>query len=152
MLGMIWHMFRMNWSIGKRRIVQRIVVVVVVGGEIIGMVEQQQQQQQQQQRQQQQQQQGAASANGGTTTRYQVPTNALHAYRTLVGGDNADDSTVASGDYLESSGDSGEDPYGSSGNGRQLRRKSRQNSISTCMSALTLDSCELVDILENLEI
>lgn len=76
--------------------------------------------------------------------RYQVPPDALQQYRTLV--NSSDDDT--SGDNLDESGRGDDD--GNSEPGMDRRRS--HASVGTCMSSLTMDSRDLVDILEQLEL
>jgi len=85
-----------------------------------------QKQEQQQQPQQKKKSQSAAQGQDGVA-RYQVPSDALEQYRTLTSG----------GSETESS----DDPF-----------PDRRQSYASVMSSLTLDSNDLVDILEQLEL
>jgi hypothetical protein len=74
---------------------------------------------------------------GSGVHRYQVPTDVMQQYRTLV---NSSDEDTNDGN------DIGEHDRG------KLDRRQSHASVGTCMSALTMDSGELVDILELLEL
>jgi len=95
--------------------------------------------------QQPQKSQSAQGQSQGKVARYQVPSDAMQHYQTLV--NSSDDDTSAENLDQE------RDQSGSgSGDNQGLDRRRSYASEGTCMSSLTLDSCDLVDILEQLEL
>lgn len=108
----------------------------MTGGKESKPDQKQEQQQQQQQQPQQRKKNSQSTAQGQDgVARYQVPSDALREYRTLTSG----------GSETESSGDP-------SPREQDDRRLDRRQSYASVMSSLTLDSNDLVDILEQLEL
>eukprot|EP00571_Detonula_confervacea_P004971 CAMPEP_0172323554 /NCGR_PEP_ID=MMETSP1058-20130122/49031_1 /TAXON_ID=83371 /ORGANISM="Detonula confervacea, Strain CCMP 353" /LENGTH=386 /DNA_ID=CAMNT_0013039587 /DNA_START=90 /DNA_END=1250 /DNA_ORIENTATION=- len=110
-------------------------------------------QEQQQHRQKKKKTQSAQAQGQGQgqdeVARYQVPSDVMQQYQTLVDGSDDDDDDASgdnlSNDKIDTSGSGNSDP-------QRLDRRQSYASVGTCMSALTLDSCDLVDILEQLEL
>lgn len=107
--------------------------------------EQDDQQEQEQEQQRPQKSQPAQGQGQGKVARYQVPSDAMQQYQTLVNSSDDDTSADNLDQEIDRSGSG-------SGDNQGLDRRRSYASVGTCMSSLTLDSCELVDILEQLEL